>query len=264
VGIACATVQQRDLIAGQLLRVRQRKAPGHEKIQQLQLNGLGVYQFSELQGQHVDILLLSFVHGVTDTNGTLTKHLHFWNTQQGINELHVALTRATQKVYIAHSIPPGLFSVLAADKSFLGTCILSHLVTFAEHIQEGDDWGAQQQLGKMKQLLNYPDVLFQPTLFMEEVEQMLLPFFEPGAVRRNEKVAGVTVPLVIHHEGKKVVLLFDGVFSQTEMPSFEWEEKIRHFFNRNGVQYIPVLSAQWWKSPRQEARRLAVKVMEQD
>lgn len=264
VGIACATVQQRDLIAGQLLRVRQRKAPGHEKIQQLQLNGLGVYQFSELQGQHVDILLLSFVHGVTDTNGTLTKHLHFWNTQQGINELHVALTRATQKVYIAHSIPPGLFSVLAADKSFLGTCILSHLVTFAEHIQEGDDWGAQQQLGKMKQLLNYPDVLFQPTLFMEEVEQMLLPFFEPGAVRRNEKVAGVTVPLVIHYEGKKVVLLFDGVFSQTEMPSFEWEEKIRHFFNRNGVQYIPVLSAQWWKSPRQEARRLAVKVMEQD
>lgn len=264
VGIACATVEQRDLIASQLLRVRQRRAPGHEKIQQLQLNGLGVYQFSELQGQHVDVLLLSFVHGITDAGGALTKHLHFWNTQQGINELHVALTRATQKVFIAHSIPPGLFSVLAADKNFLGTCILSHLVTFAEHIQEGNEWNAQDQLNKMKALMNYPDALFTPTLFMEEVEQMLLPFFDPGSVRRNEKVVGIMAPLVISYEGKKIVLLFDGVFSNTDLPSFEWEEKIRHYFNKNGVQYMPVHAAQWWKSPRQEARRIAVKILDQE
>ncbi|MCC6459317.1 MAG: PhoH family protein, partial [Saprospiraceae bacterium] len=35
VGIACSTVQQRDLIASQLLKIRQRRAAGHEKIQQL-------------------------------------------------------------------------------------------------------------------------------------------------------------------------------------------------------------------------------------
>ncbi|MFM8489399.1 MAG: hypothetical protein ACKOCH_23950, partial [Bacteroidota bacterium] len=50
VGIACSTVQQRDLIASQLLRIRQRKMAGWEKIQQLILNGLGVYQFAEMQG----------------------------------------------------------------------------------------------------------------------------------------------------------------------------------------------------------------------
>ena len=257
VGIACATVQQRDLIATQLLRVRQRKAPGFEKIQQLQLNGLGVYQFSELQGQHVDILLLSLVHGITDASGTLTKHLHFWNTQEGINQLHVALTRASQKMFIAHSIPPGLHSVLAADKNFLGTCILSHLVTFAEYIQQDNVPAAQEQLKKMRTMLDYPEHEFVPTLFMKEVEQLLLPFFEPGSVQRNIKIANMKVPFVVRTEGKVLVPLFDGVLAHTDAPSHEWEEKIRHYFNKNDIRYVPVLSAQWWKSPRQEARRIA-------
>ena len=263
VGIACATVQQRDLIAGQLLRVRQRKTPGYEKIQQMQLSGLGVYQFSELQGQHVDILLLSMVHGMTDANGTLTRHLHFWNTQEGINQMHVVLTRASQKLFIAHSIPPGLYSVLAADKNFLGTCILSHLVTFGDLVQRSDMQAAQTQLNKMKTLLDYSDTLFSPSVFMEEVELMLLPFFDPGTIRRNIKIAGITVPLVIKTDEKVVIPLFDGVFAKTETPSYEWEEKLRQYFDRHHVQYIPVFSAQWWKSPRQEARRLAAKVMEE-
>ncbi len=259
VGIACATVQQRDLIASQLLRVRQRRAPGFEKIQQLQLNGLGVYQFAELQGQHVDILLLSLVHGITDASGTLTKHLHFWNSQEGINQLHVALTRASQKLFIAHSIPPGLHSVLAADKNFLGTCILSHLVTFAENIQNGETKAAQEQLANMKVLLNYPDRQHVPSLFMEEVELLLQPFFEPGHLQRNTKVANMRVPLAIQSEDRTIVPLFDGVLSYTENPSHEWEEKIRHYFNKNKIQYLPVLSAQWWKSPKQEARRVVIK-----
>lgn len=261
VGIACATVEQRDLIAGQLLRVRQRKAPGFEKIQQLQLNGLGVYHFSELQGQHVDVLLLSLVHGITDTSGTLTRDFHFWNTQEGINQLHVALTRATQRVFIAHSIPPGLYSVLAADKNFLGTCILSHLVTFGDLVQRGERVTAQLQLDKMKALLNYPDRLFHPTVFMEEVELALLPFFEPGSIRRNVQIGGVTVPLLIQTDERKAVPLFDGVFAPTATPSYEWEEKIKQFFARHGVEVFPILSAQWWKGPRQEARRVAANLL---
>ncbi|MEZ4892238.1 MAG: hypothetical protein R2778_04395 [Saprospiraceae bacterium] len=62
-----------------------------EKIQQLYLNGLGVYQFAELQGQHVDVMLLSLTHGVTDANGSLTRDLHFWNSQLGFNQFTLCL-----------------------------------------------------------------------------------------------------------------------------------------------------------------------------
>jgi len=266
VGIACATVEQRDLIAGQLLKIRQRKMAGWEKIQQLYLNGLGVYQFAEFQGQHVDIMLLSLTHGVTDAQGTLTRHLYFWNSQLGFNQLHVVLTRATQKFYIAHSIPEGLHSVLAADKNFLGTCILSHLVTFADFIQRGEREAAEEQLNKMKALLKYTDSYFEPTLFGEEVELALRPYFEQNQMKRSAMAAGVRVPLFI--EGKDLeeqssVLAFDGVLAPTQLPSYEWEEKMGHYFRKQGIAYVPVLSAHWWKSPKQEARKLASRLLQQ-
>lgn len=267
VGIACATVQQRDLIASQLLKIRQRKAPGHEKIQQMLLSGLGVYQFGELQGQHVDILLMSLTHGVADAHGTLTRHLHFWNSQLGFNQLHVALTRASQKMFIAHSIPEGLYAVLAADKNHLGTCVLSLLVTFANHVQRGDDAAAEEQLQKMKSLLNYTDSAYSTTLFMEEVEIALRPYFESSQMRRNAMAAGMRVPLLL--EGKtegehSSVLLFDGVLAPSAVPSYEWEEKLRNYFRRHNIEYVPTLSADWWKSPKQEARRLASRLLRKE
>jgi len=264
VGIACATVQQRDLIAAQLLRIRQKKMAGWEKIQQLYLNGLGVYQFAELQGQHVDVLLLSLTHGTTDAQGSLTRHLHFWNSQLGFNQLHVVLTRATQKFYIAHSIPEGLHSVLAADKNFLGTCILSHLVTFADSLQRGERDAAEEQLNKMKKLLNYEDSFFEPTVFGEEVELALRPYFESSQMKRSAMAVGVRVPLFIQAKGsgeQSSVLAFDGVLAKTPLPSYEWEEKLGHYFRQQGISFVPVLSAHWWRSPKQEARKLASRLL---
>lgn len=264
VGIACSTVEQRDLIAGQLLKIRQRKQPGFEKIQQMLLSGLGVYQFAELQGQHVDILLISLVHGTTNSQGTLTRDLHFWNDQLGLNQLHIVLTRATQKMFIAHSIPAGLYAVLAADKNFLGTCILSLLVTFADNLQRGENAAAEEQLQKMKQLLRYTDSFFPFTTFMEEVEFALRPYFEASQMRRNAMAAGVRVPLFLQAKNEQEhssVLFFDGVLAKSGMPSYEWEEKMKNYFRRNKIEAVPVLSAQWWKSPKQEARRLASRLL---
>jgi hypothetical protein len=264
VGIACATVQQRDLIAAQLLRIRQLKMAGWEKIQQLFLNGLGVYQFAELQGQHVDVLLLSLTHGVTDANGSLTRDLHFWNSQLGFNQLHVVLTRATQKFYVAHSIPEGLHSVLASDKNFLGTCILSHLVTFADFLQRGERDAAEEQLNKMKAQLNYEDSYFEPTLFSEEVELALRPYFEQSQMRKSVLAAGVRVPLFIqgmNENERSSVLAFDGVLAKTALPSYDWEQKMSNYFKKVGITYVPALSAEWWRSPKQEARKLASRLL---
>jgi len=261
VGIACSTVEQRDLIAGQLLKIRQRKTAGHEKIQQLHLNGMGVYQFAELQGQHVDILLLSIAHGLVDAQGTLTNHLHFWNSQLGFNQLHVALTRATQRIYIAHSIPPGLHSVLASNKSFIGTCVLSHLVTFGELMQQGDREAAAEQLEHMRNLLEYPEASYSTTTFMQEVEYSLQPYFVSGQLRRNALVEGIVVPTLVHSGDHRSLLLYDGVLSPNQLPSYEWEDKVKRYFAKYQVDCVPTLSVQWWKSPRQEARKLAARLL---
>ena len=266
VGIACATVEQRNLIAAQLLQIRQHKMPGHEKIHQLFLNGLGIYQFAELQGQHVDILMLSVTHGLIDSQGALTRDLHFWNTQLGLNQLYVALTRATRRLFIAHSIPPGLHAALAADKKYLGTCILSHLVTFAAQIHAGDRPAAAVELEKMKAQLHYPTPAYPESAFTEEVEIALRNYFEPGQLKKNVPLDGVPVPRMIQpdparSEGHPLVLLTDGVLTPSTLPSYEWEMKWRHYFQRNQIAFTSVYATQWWKNPREEARKLAEKVL---
>lgn len=265
VGIACATVEQRNLIAAQLLQIRQRKMPGHEKIHQLFLNGLGVYQFAELQGRHVDILMLSITHGLIDSQGTLTRDLHFWDTQLGINQLYVALTRATQRLFIAHSIPPGLYNVPAVAKKSLGTCILSHLAAYSEHIQSGDQNAAAGQLDKMKKQLQYVMPSYPSNGFTDEVEIALQSYFERGYLKRNALIGGVPVPLIIQPEhasnGNPIVLLIDGVLTPSALPSYEWEMKWRHYFQRNNTGFSSVYAAQWWKNPKQEVRRLTGQVL---
>jgi hypothetical protein len=266
VGIACATVEQRNLIAAQLLQIRQRKMPGHEKIHQLFLNGLGIYQFAELQGQHVDILMLSVTHGLIDSRGALTRDLHFWNTQLGLNQLYVALTRATSRLFIAHSIPPGLHAALAADKKYLGCCILSHLLTFAAQIHLGDRPAAAAELEKMKAQLHYPTPAYPETAFTEEVEIALRNYFEPSQIKKNIPLDGVPVPRMIQpdpakSDGHPLVLLTDGVLTPSTLPSYEWEMKWRHYFQRNQIAFTSVYATQWWKNPREEARKLAEKVL---
>lgn len=266
VAIACATVEQRDLIAGQLLRIRQRKAPGHEKIQQMQLSGLGVYTFSELQGRQVDVLLVSFTHGHIDGQGTLTRDFHLWNSQLGINQLYVLLTRATRRLFIAHSIPQGLHEVLASNRNLLGACILSHLVTFAQHLQSADPESVERQLTEMKTLLNYSETHYPPSLFSSEIELLIKPYFAPGAIQRNAILRGLRTPFSIADPatGRHCVILVDGVLISSPVASYEWELKIRDFLNRNQLSYYSALSAEWWKNPSQEARRMAGRLFESE
>jgi hypothetical protein len=36
---------------------------------------------------------------------------------------------------------------------------------------------------------------------------------------------------------------------------------MKNYFRRNKIEAVPALSAQWWKSPKQEARRLAGRLL---
>lgn len=99
---------------------------------------------------------------------------------------------------------------------------------------------------------------------MEEVEIALRPYFEASRMQRNAMAGGIRVPLFLQAKNDKehnCVLLFDGVLAKSPMPSYEWEEKMRRFFRRHKIEAVPTLSVQWWKSPKQEARKLASRLL---
>lgn len=68
----------------------------------------------------------------------------------------------------------------------------------------------------------------------------------------------------MNHDGHASVLLFDGVLTPSPIPSYEWEEKVQQYFSKNGEGYVPTLAVQWWRSPKQEARKLASRLIRQE
>lgn len=263
VGIACATVEQRDLVAGSLLKIRQKRAAGFEKIHQLLLNGMNVFTFGELQGQHVDILLVSLTHGTIDAAGKPTPDFDFWDTQTGLNQLHVLMTRATQKMFIAHSIPPDLL----ISKERRGAAILWNMVRFADFLQKIEPIEAEKQLESLAELLEYEPDVAPPSLFLDEVQTALLPYFDAGRIRQNTEIVGVGVPLLIRSNSGKQhddVLLFDGLLARTGAPAFLFERKLKNYLSKFEIELIPTWSVNWWKNPKQEARRLAGKIIRRE
>jgi len=81
IGFVCATVEQRNLFASYLLKIKQNQANGAEKIKHLERNGMGVYALEELAGQTFDLLFVSFTYGVINEVGTLTKDLQYLDSR---------------------------------------------------------------------------------------------------------------------------------------------------------------------------------------
>ncbi|MBK8429694.1 MAG: hypothetical protein IPL27_28775 [Lewinellaceae bacterium] len=83
-------------------------------------------------------------------------------------------------------------------------------------------------------------------LFGEEVELALRPYFEQNQMKRSAMAAGVRVPLFIEGKGleeQSSVLAFDGVLAPTQLPSYEWEEKMGHYFRKQGIAYAGIVGA---------------------
>jgi hypothetical protein len=117
----------------------------------------------------------------------------------------------------------------------------------------------------MKKQLQYVMPSYPSNGFTDEVEIALQSYFERGYLKRNALIGGVPVPLIIQPEhasnGNPIVLLIDGVLTPSALPSYEWEMKWRHYFQRNNTGFSSVYAAQWWKNPKQEVRRLTGQVL---
>jgi hypothetical protein len=114
----------------------------------------------------------------------------------------------------------------------------------------------------MSHLLGYSEAAYATTLFQQEVEIALQPYFLPAQLKRHAEVEGVIVPLVADTGQTRRLLLYEGILSHSEVPSYEWEERARRYFARRGVEVVPTFSAQWWKSPRHQARKVAAQLLQ--
>lgn len=267
VGIVCLTVAQRDLIASYLLKIKQKWSPGADKIQQLERNGLGVFHVNELDGQHFDVLIISTVYGIKNTKGELTAQVAHLNENETVTQLQTLMSRPLQALFIVNSIPKADLENWTKTPEHIGYFLFGNYLIYNAFLQAGNASGQQEVISRLKNWL-YPDAAQSAdTVFVEEMAIALQPYFGEQRIKTNVQHAQLNIPLLIESanaQQKSVALIPDGFFANTSATDYVWEDEQRDVLTQQGFIYQPIWSVQWWKNPRQEARKLAGVIIKMD
>jgi hypothetical protein len=233
-------VEQRDLIAGQLLKIANASSRFRENHKCKERSH--VYQLPNCKATLTSCSFRLFT--APQTRKERSGDLHFWNTQLGFNQLHIVTYRATQKLFIA----PPFRQVFT--QYWQPTEVSRHLHSFTRHRRPHSAAAApaaEEQLQKMKQLLNF-SVIFQFSTFMEEVEMALRPYSKPARYAATHRPRRTCAVLASQKRQEHSNVLFSTGAGKIRN-AYEWEENEK-LFPPNKIEAVPVLSAQWWK-PKQ-------------
>lgn len=259
VGIVCFTIAQRDLIASYLLKIRQRWSVGAEKIQQLERNGLGVFYLDELRGQHFDVLIISNTYGIINAKGEVTEHTAQLNNSETLAYVQLLLSRPLRELFIVNSIPQASLQNWLKMPQHAGYFLLANYLNYNQFLHKN----LEESRLRIQDWLNVSPSEEKEYIFAKEVSIALQPYLGQERV----VVGGVHGDLLVQgaHETQPPLLLQpDGFFGETSATDYIWEDTQRAKLLAQGIVYQPFWSVNWWKNPRQEARKLAGIVIKSD
>ena len=267
VGIACFTIQQRNLIADYLLKIKQKRAPGAEKIQQLERNGLGVFCVDEVAGQHFDILVISGTFGTVDSRGNLGSQINWLNSEAGKPLLHLLMGRALEELFIVNSIPPEELEELAEYEALQGTFLLANYFLYARAGELSNRKEKRDILSRMEEWHNRALKAPEDLVFRKELAYAMQPYLEQGRILEKPLHELSPYPVLVNGitEDKAAILLWpDGFASDAFSTDFSWEYRKIQELKSRGLEHLPVWSVNWWRNPSKEARRLASAIIKLD
>ncbi len=267
VTIACFTQEQRNLIADSILKIKQRRSPGSERIRQLERNGLIIVHVDELHGYKSDILMLSTTFGSVNLKGDLSPDIFWLNTHEGYKAMRSVLSCTTQELWIFTALSEKHIDALYSNWNKFGTALLAAIIKYAQAVEDKDQELPFAILEQIIQTRKPQKYYTKNSLFIEEVAEALKPYLGEGRVSTEESFGDLKLPLVIssnHVNNPPLVVIADGFFFKNGPGAFLWEDEIRKTLKKAGYQIYTTWSSNWWKNPTQEARKIASIIIKQD
>ena len=263
VGIACMTTGQRNLIQEYLLRIKQKRLPGVEKIQQLERNGLAIFRADETSGQQFDVLLISCTFGHSNIGGALTRHILRFNQPGSQTALIQLMSAGTQELRVANSIPGDNLDQMMQAPAQKGVFLLGSWVRYLKARSENDETAVQRVIRATGAVYGGEETANNP--LAEEIAWHIAGRMRTDRIQMNVPFGELKLPLVILPEEPKypsLVIQPDHFFAQAQSTDFIWENRQRQDLEKAGYRIIPAWSVQWWKNPRRESAELLKAIQE--
>ena len=263
VGIVCFTVEQRNLIAAYLLRIRQRGEPNAERVEQLQRNGLGVYHLEEIGGRDLDVLIVSTTYGVTGPDGRMTKQTAQLDHQ--LAYLYQLLHKTARETHVLHSVPDDLLEDYLDAEESDGVHLLAAYLKY----QEARAAGRPQQAADFLKLFGETglDSAPIPSVFTREVTHALAPYVPRFRLQAQVPLGDLHAPLLLradYPDEPDLVLCPEGFLATTPETDFRWEAAQRTALTQTDRTFRAVYSLHWWRHPVRAGKQLAGAVIRED
>jgi HPt (histidine-containing phosphotransfer) domain-containing protein len=261
VGIVGFTKGQRFLISSYLLDIKQRRSNGVETIQQLERNGMMVLSIDELEGQHFDYLIISGTYGPIGLAGTMAEEFHELSGENGVNALSTLMSRAHKGVFFLNSIPRVVLEDCLDQQSWNGAYLYAMYVEYLNAIQHENAPQINTILETLSERKPATEVVYPvPTVFIEQVQSYLAPYLGKGQARIHQypelDEAPIQIPLS-RQAGRSSWIDMDVFLGQTPYTDHRWEYAHILALEKNDDWPFYCHSANWWRNPNQEARKLA-------
>ncbi len=258
IGIVTTTFEQRNLISHILLQLKQRRSTGFDKILQLERNNLGVYHWSEIEGQKFDIVIFSIGFGIKDGKGKLSEEIQFLNTNKGFNYLYQTMTRASQQLYLCHSIPYSYFDEFYESHTAKGTFLLSALIKFHQATQNADN---QQQTNILQNVSEGLGSIKNQNenFFVQEMFAILEEKMSDRKLHLMSQIGSLSVPITIDKKEEyapNIALRIDGTFTLPYTPNPVWEKSFEAQLQQLDYKIVDTWSANWWRNRNGEVQRI--------
>ncbi len=266
VGIACATIAQRDYIAAQLLNIQQTQSDTYEMVQAYITAGLTVFSFADIQGQSFDTVLVSLTFGQEEGQSVLTKDYQIYNSPKGEIDLQNLLTCDTRNLYVCNSIPIQSEQLNLLETAGTGLHLYFSFLDFVYINQKGHKAKLKQileQIGVPSSIENQTPT----TTFNEEMANHLRAYFEPDRISTNTFIGIHQFPIIIKGtlaRKPSYIIVVDNFSKNTEAYSFNWQRQVQTKLEAAGYRFIQVWSRDWWKNPEEQARQLAKFIIRSD
>lgn len=269
VGIVTFSRAQRNLISGELLRIKQERRPGLEVIQQLERNGLGVFHVDETDGLHFETLILSPAFGPAGPRKPVTERIAMLNSPLGMARLKLLAGRPFHTLIILNSIPGKALEKYSQQMESSGTFFLANYFEYIKAQVHADH--LRQEKARNQILLQMVDeqhaTSSEPSAFLTEIVQSLRPYIAEERMLINKTEAHLRLPLKIEaltEQGTPTVVVPDGFFATTPATDYFWESNQQEQYRDQGYRLLPVWSVNWWKNAQLEARKVAGVIIEKD
>lgn len=254
VGVACLTAEQRNLILSYFYRIKKNRQAGFDTIQQLERNGLEVFDSQELTGTAFDIVIVSGVYGPVNIENHLTDQLKALNRRSALAGLRRLSHRFSQQIHIVSSLPQDELQTRLLWEDCPGEQALARLFLACWWAQQGEiDRLAdlEKQINQRPQPPHDGDSLARE-MFYRLGEQL------PAWDWRFDFVRDFQVPLLqaVSPRGKITLLLPDGFLAQSLYTQPSWELDRQEKLRLLGYQLVSFATDDLWKDPARTCLRI--------